>query len=73
MLNFLSHYKLAQSILKRKLPSVHKPLQKIRGILRYHQTQCRSPVKGKPFFIQYQRIGLASPIELWLIAMCIRA
>ena len=25
---FLSHYKLAQSILKRKFPSVHKPLQK---------------------------------------------
>ena len=25
---FPSHYKLAQSILKRKFPSVHKPLQK---------------------------------------------
>ena len=25
---FPSHYKLAQSILKRKFPSVHKPLKK---------------------------------------------
>ena len=29
MVNFLPTIKLAQSILKRKFPSIHKPLQKI--------------------------------------------
>ena len=46
---FLSNYKLAQSILKRKLPSVHKPLKK--GLGKYKPRGLFSEFYGICLFV----------------------